>query len=75
MKIKVEKTDVKTLFPGDAGFYISSAFTVVPRASFTINPGCPNSYKQVIAECIERKWLVPVAHVPSKELFWQQMGE
>ena len=75
MQIKIHQTNVRTLYPGDKGFTINTAFTSHPRAGFAIKPTCPKEYQKIITECIERKWLLPVAIVPDKELIWQQLGE
>ena len=58
----------KTLRHKDADFTFSpDGFTLVPRASFELSNQCPREYKLIIAECIGRDWLKPVAHMRDTE--------
>jgi hypothetical protein len=58
----------KTLRSKDADFKFSpDGITVVPRASFELSNECPREYKLIIAECIGRGWLKPVAHMRDTE--------
>ena len=58
----------KTLRSTDADFSFSpNGLTVVPRASFEVSKECPREYKLIIAECIGRGWLKPVAHMRDTE--------
>jgi len=53
---------------GDPKFMIQDGLVLCPRAGFEINEHCPREYRQIIAACIDRGWLKPVAHVYGKEL-------
>ena len=58
----------KTLRSTDADFKFSpDGLTIVPRASFEVSKECPREYKLIIAECIGRGWLKPVAHMRDTE--------
>jgi len=58
----------KTLRSKDADFSFSpDGIKIVPRASFEISDQCPREYKLIIAECIDRGWLKPVAHMRDTE--------
>ena len=62
------KSRIQTIRQGDPKFMLTDGLMICPRAGFEINAKCPESYKQVIAECIDNGWLKPVAHVHGKEL-------
>lgn len=58
----------KTLRTGHADFTFSPDGIVrIPRASFEISQGCPESYRQIILECIGNGWVKPVAHMRDTE--------
>lgn len=66
----------KTWIDGDPGFRFSpDNFTLVPRASFQINERCPETYKQIINECIIHGWLKAVAHQPIEEHFIEELSK
>jgi hypothetical protein len=67
IKITTGRT-YKTLRSKDADFSFSpDGLVVVPRASFEVSDQCPREYKLIIAECIGRGWLRPVAHMRDTE--------
>lgn len=57
-----------TLKPGEPGFAFHNGIVVMHRASFEISPDCPKEYRMIIADCINRGWLQPVAHMRDVEL-------
>lgn len=71
MKITTKQSSVRMIRPGHPMFNIIDNIVVVPRAGFEIKKECPNTYVEVIEECIKRGWLVPVAHMRDAELFWE----
>lgn len=71
MKITAHQSSVRTVRPNDPKFCITDGVIVVPRAGFEIKKECPNTYKEVIEECVRRGWLVPIAHMRDTELFWE----
>ncbi len=69
------KSIVRTIRDSDPDFRMVDGFAVVPRAGFHILPECPQSYKQVIMECVNNGWLKPVAHVRDYELMMDRLYE
>lgn len=64
--------NVKTIKQGDPDFsFQADKFTMYPRASFEISPGCPKQYKEIIQECIHYGWLKSVAHMKDSEYMWE----
>lgn len=72
-KYQVYKTETKTLFSKDEEFYIRSNITLVPRAAFQIDQNCPLEYRQIIAACIDRGWLKPVANIRDSEYTYEKL--
>jgi hypothetical protein len=68
MKISTRTSNIRTIRHGDAKFMLTDGFVMCPRAGFEINENCPREYKLIIAECINKGWIKPVAHVYGKEL-------
>ena len=75
MTYKIEESTVRTIRKGEKGFMLRDGITIMPRAGFEISRSCPNTYKEVITECIDRGWLKPVAYVKDSELFWEAFKE
>lgn len=71
MKITSKKSTIKTIRSNDKGFMISDGIIISPRAGFEINEHCPSEYRQIIDACIDRGWLLPVAHVKEQEYIWE----
>lgn len=67
MNITSRPLTVKTIRQDDPSFTICDGFTITPRASFEVSQNCPSQYRQVIAECINNRWLSPVANISEKE--------
>jgi len=63
----IAKSATKTIKPGDKNFLIKGNITVTPRAGFEISNQCPYNYAQIIADCIDRGWLKPIANVTERE--------
>ncbi len=73
MTYTAHKSIVRTIREDDSDFKIVDGFALVPRAGFHILPECPQSYKQVILECVTNGWLKPVAHVRDYELMLDRL--
>ena len=65
----------KSIRPGDEHFVMFDGTKVVPRASFEIGKGCPEYFKTIIAKAYTEGWLIPIANVKSKELFWELLED
>jgi hypothetical protein len=68
MKFIQQVSKIRTVRQGDSKFMLNDGLVICPRAGFEINEHCPREYRQIIATCIDRGWLKPVAHVYGKEL-------
>jgi hypothetical protein len=75
MKFNTPTTKVKTIKQGDSLWYINNGLTIVPRAGFEINKECPYTYRDIIAECVNRGWLTPIAHMRDDEYMWESLKE
>lgn len=73
MKLTTHTSNIITIRQGDKNFIMADGFMVSPRAGFEINQKCPQEYKQVIATCIDRGWLRPVAFVKEKDFMWEKL--
>ena len=40
-----------------------------------ISKSCPYNYQQILADCIDRGWVKPVAYIKTKELFWEVLEQ
>ena len=66
---------VKQIKTGDRLWHIKQGLYLVPRAGFEIKKECPNTYAEVIRECINRGWLQPVAYMREDEYMWEELKE
>lgn len=64
-----------TLHPDDNKFWIRDRFTVTGRASIELSKNCPREYKMIIAECINRGWIKPVANMSERELLFLVLSD
>jgi hypothetical protein len=70
--IKISNSRYKALRASDPDFTFSpDGITLVSRAAIEISDQCPREYKLIIAECIDRGWLKPVAHMRDTEYTWE----
>jgi hypothetical protein len=67
MKITTRQSKIRTIRQGDPLFTIIDGLTMTHRAGFEVSTGCPQSYRMVISECIDRGWLKPVAYMTAEE--------
>ena len=70
MTYTLHKSQIRTIKQSDPRFNIKDKFLMAPRAGFEINENCPREYRQIIAACIDRGWLKPVANVTERELLF-----
>ena len=75
MTLVTPEKQFKEIRPGDEHFMMADGLKVVPRASLIIKDGCPNYFKTIIAKAYNEGWLVPVANVKTKELFWELLED
>ena len=74
MSYTLHKSQLRTIRPGEPNFMIQDGFVQAARAGFHILPECPQNYKQIIAQCIDRGWLKPVANVTERELLFMGLN-
>lgn len=75
MNITVNTSAIKTIQSSDPRFLIKDKYVIAPRAGFEISINCPDSYKSVIIQCINKGWLQPVAHMTERELLFVGLNE
>lgn len=73
MNVRVHKTVLRTVRPGDPDWFLKDGLIVAPRAGFEITAACPYNYRQVIQECVSQGWLKPVAQVRDADLVWERL--
>ena len=64
---------IRTLRPGDPEFTVVDGIIIAQRAGVEILSECPREYRQIIAACIDRGWLKPVAAVYEHELVFNKL--
>lgn len=74
MTFTVQENRFKEIKHDNEHFYMTDGFRMVPRASIEISKQCPYNYQQILADCIDRGWVKPIAYVKTKELFWEELG-
>jgi hypothetical protein len=67
MTFEVHKSKLVTINPGQPGFLLQDGLTISPRAGFELSTNCPREYKLILAECINKGWIKPVATIYKHE--------
>jgi hypothetical protein len=65
--ISSEESKTYTIRPGDPDFNIMGKFTVSRRASIEIGPKCPYNIAMIIANAMEKGYIIPVATITERE--------
>jgi hypothetical protein len=60
---------------GDENFMMTDGIKMVPRANIEFSSQCPANIMLIISHAMEKGWVKPVAHVKTKELFWEVLEE
>ena len=68
MKFITHPSQIRTIKQDDARFRIVDKFTTCGRAGFEISKQCPREYGLILAECVNRGWIKPVAYMTEREL-------
>lgn len=68
MNINSRKSSIRTIKSTHPAFRITDGIVITPRAGFEISSSCPQEYRMVLRECIDRGWIQPVAHMKEQEL-------
>jgi hypothetical protein len=74
MTYTTHRSQIRTIKQGDPKFILQDGLMISPRAGFEINKDCPREYRQIIAACIDRGWLKPVANVTERELLFMGLS-
>ena len=75
MNITLRQSRFRTIKDSDPGFIMHDGVVMARRAGFEISQGCPREYKLIIADCIDRGWLKPVATVYDYEQTFDLLKE
>ena len=75
MTFIIQENQFKEINRDDEHFMMTDGIKLVPRAGIEISNQCPREYKLILADCLDRGWIKPVAYVKTKELFWEVLGE
>jgi hypothetical protein len=70
MNITAHRSQIRTLKQGDCNFCIIDGMTLSPRAGFEISKQCPQNYAMIIATCIDKGWIKPIANITERELLF-----
>ena len=70
-EVKVTNSSIRTIREGDPYWKIIDGLVACNRAGFEIPERCPNSWKPLILEAIERGFIKPVAYMKDSELTWE----
>lgn len=66
------RSRIRTINMNDSDFMLQDGFIISPRAGLEIDNSCPREYRMIIAQCLNKGWLKPVAYVKDNELFWEE---
>jgi hypothetical protein len=67
MTFTVSKSPWVTLRKGDPSFQLQGDFTIANRAGILINPTCPKTYADLIAQAFDKGYIECVATVPKND--------
>jgi len=74
MTYTIRRSQARTIKHNDSRFRITDGLAVVPRAGFEISQDCPREYRLVLADCINRGWIKPVAYMTERELLFSGLS-
>lgn len=74
MTYTIRQSQVRTLKSNDPRFHITDGLAVAPRAGFEISQGCPREYRLVLADCIDKGCIKPVAYMTERELLFSGLS-
>lgn len=73
LKISGTKREIKEVRQGDENFMLTDGFIQYPRAMLHVLPECPADVRYKIMWAVKHGYLKCVAHVPGKEITWEQL--
>lgn len=75
MTFTIQENRFKEIRQDDEHFYMTDGIKMVPRANIEFSSLCPANIMLLINHAMEKGWVKPVAHVKTKELFWEVLEE
>ena len=64
----------KTIKAGDKEWTFTEGLVMFRRAAIEIDENCPDMYKHILMQCVDKGWLKPVAYLPQEEEFLQTLS-
>jgi len=74
MTFKPHNNQIRTIRQDDPRFQIQDQYVIATRAGFEISQQCPREYRLILADCINRGWLKPVAYMTERELLFSGLS-
>ena len=71
----LHRCKVHKIEPSDPHFNIIDQYMIVQRATIHFDPKIPNAYAKVIAECLSKGWIKPVAYITEREKLFIGLSE
>jgi len=68
------RSQVRTIRQDDPRFQIQDQYVIATRAGFEISQQCPREYRLILADCIDKGWLKPVAYMTERELLFSGLS-
>lgn len=64
---------LKMITQDDPDFLIVDGMVLTPRAGFEINRDCPSEYRKILATCLDKGWIRPIAYIKESEYVWEKL--
>lgn len=74
-KVPNQQHRIRTIRQDDPDFTQVEDYMVFYRAGFEISPSCPSEYRMILQECINNRWLRPVAYMKESEYAWEKLKD
>lgn len=68
MSYTLQQSSIRTIPQDDPKFRLRDGLLVGQRAGFEIMASCPQEYRNIVAECLSRGWVRPVAYMHDYEM-------
>jgi len=68
MNFTTHQSTIRTVKQEDPLFRLRDGLVVGQRAGFEITAACPREYRAIVAECLSRGWIKPVAFMHDYEM-------
>lgn len=71
----LHKSKVHKIGPSDPNFNIIDQYMIFQRAAIHFDPNIPAAYCAIIAECLSKGWIKPVAYMTEREKLFIGLSE